>query len=311
VQAKLASQAVERHCRVRDLSALLTGRLFDERGRRMTPTHSNKKGVRYSYYVSQAALRNQSAEAFARVAAPELEALVVDAVRCHLQTNSTASNPIVETDRELIERHLLRATLSMTAITLHLRQDIADAGASGPPDVPAAASLGAAPTTVTIPWTVPAAAPVKGIVHVPAHNTPMKQPRDPADCPRQGPQMGQGHRAWPDVRRYRGSGRKSRTPCPPSRAARFRVAAHHHRHYRRHRSGRDHGDDAGGRASPFLGRAGTADKPPRTGPSAPECSVPSPAGRRDVLIVRRSERAGRRAKTWRPMLDSATRSKPC
>jgi hypothetical protein len=56
----------------------------------------------------------------------------------------------------------LRATLSMTAITLHLRQDIADAEASGPPDVPAAASLGAAPTTVTIPWTVPAAAPVKG-----------------------------------------------------------------------------------------------------------------------------------------------------
>ena len=27
---------------------------------------------------------------------------------------------------------------------------------------------------VTVPWTVPAAAPVNGIVHVPAHNTPMK-----------------------------------------------------------------------------------------------------------------------------------------
>ena len=26
----------------------------------------------------------------------------------------------------------------------------------------------------TVPWTVPAAAPVNGIVHVPAHNTPMK-----------------------------------------------------------------------------------------------------------------------------------------
>src|SRR4029077_4336327 len=29
-------------------------------------------------------------------------------------------------------------------------------------------------TKVTIPWTGPAAVPVKGIVHVPAHNTPMK-----------------------------------------------------------------------------------------------------------------------------------------
>ena len=52
VQAKLASQAVERRCRVRGVPALLTGRLFDEQGRRMTPTHTNKKGVRYSYYVA-------------------------------------------------------------------------------------------------------------------------------------------------------------------------------------------------------------------------------------------------------------------
>jgi len=72
------------------------------------------------------------------VAAPELEALVVDAVRRHVQADSTASSPIVETDCELIEWHLLRATLSMTAITLHLRQDIAEA--SGRDDLPAGGS---------------------------------------------------------------------------------------------------------------------------------------------------------------------------
>jgi site-specific DNA recombinase len=104
------------------------------------------------------------------VPAPELEALVVDAVRRHLQANGTAPNPILETDRELIERHLLRATLSSKAITLHLRQEIAEAEASGPHDVPTAGS----PTKVTVPWNVPATAPAKGIVHVPAHNTPMK-----------------------------------------------------------------------------------------------------------------------------------------
>jgi hypothetical protein len=32
-------------------------------------------------------------------------------------------------------------------------------------------------TTVAIPWTGPAAAPLKGIAHVPAHNTPMKPGR--------------------------------------------------------------------------------------------------------------------------------------
>jgi site-specific DNA recombinase len=130
----------------------------------MTPTHTNKKGVRYSYYVSQAALRKQSAEAIGRVPAPELEALVVAAVRGHLQANSTAPNPLSGTDRELIERHLLRATLSMNAITLHLRHDTADAEAFGPHDLPAAGSAAAPPTKLTIPWTVPAAAPVKGIV---------------------------------------------------------------------------------------------------------------------------------------------------
>jgi site-specific DNA recombinase len=170
---RLASQAVERRCRIRGLPALLTGRLFDEQGRRMSPTHTNKKGVRYSYYVSQAVLRKHSAVLIGRVAAPVLETLIVDAVRRHVPANSTASDTILETDRELIERHLLRATLSRTAIILHLRQEMADAEASDPQDL-AADSPAAVPTTVTIPWIVPVAAPVKGIVHVPAHNTPMK-----------------------------------------------------------------------------------------------------------------------------------------
>jgi hypothetical protein len=170
VQAKIAAHAVERRCRIRGLPSLLTGRLFDEQGHRMTPTHTNKKGVRYCYYVSQAVLRKQPAGSISRVPAPELEALVVDAVRRHLQANNP--NPILETDRELIERHLQRVTLSRTAITLHLRQEIAEADASG--ELPAVGSLAPAQTQVTIPWTVPASVAVKGIVHVPAHNTPMK-----------------------------------------------------------------------------------------------------------------------------------------
>jgi site-specific DNA recombinase len=93
VQAKLASQAVERRCRIRGLPALLTGGLFDEQGRRMTPTHTNKKGVRYSYYVSQTVVRKHSAGSIGRVAAPELEARVIDAIRRHVQANSTRFNP--------------------------------------------------------------------------------------------------------------------------------------------------------------------------------------------------------------------------
>jgi site-specific DNA recombinase len=70
VQAKLAENARERHVRVADSPAILMGRIFDDRGNRMTPSHSNKAGVRYRYYVSHALLqgRKDDAGGVARVA---------------------------------------------------------------------------------------------------------------------------------------------------------------------------------------------------------------------------------------------------
>ena len=43
VQAKLAAQAVARQNRLRGSPAILMGRIFDEQGNRMSPTHSNKR----------------------------------------------------------------------------------------------------------------------------------------------------------------------------------------------------------------------------------------------------------------------------
>jgi site-specific DNA recombinase len=173
VQAKLSAQAVERRCRIRGSPALLTGRLFDEQGRRMMPTHTKKKGARYRYYVSQAVLRQGSSGPIGRVPAPELESGVVDAIRCHLQGDGGAPNTTPEGNRELIEQYLLRATLKANEITLHLRT--ASAPVAGQNDAEFAAS--ASPVTIAVPWTRPAASPVKGIAFVPAHNTPMKPGR--------------------------------------------------------------------------------------------------------------------------------------
>jgi hypothetical protein len=53
VQAKLRANAVERQVRLKGSPAILAGRIFDDRGNRMSPTRSNKGGVRYRYYVSQ------------------------------------------------------------------------------------------------------------------------------------------------------------------------------------------------------------------------------------------------------------------
>jgi site-specific DNA recombinase len=80
VQAKRAANAVARQVRLRGAAAILTGRLFDDRGNHMGPTHANKLGVRYRYYVSQAILQNRKVEAgsIARVPAPEVETLARD-----------------------------------------------------------------------------------------------------------------------------------------------------------------------------------------------------------------------------------------
>jgi len=84
VQAKLAAGAAAR--RVRLPRALLAGRIFDDRGNRMTPTHANKNGVRYRYYVSHALLQKQQTQvgSVPRVPAPEIQALIVNALHDHL-----------------------------------------------------------------------------------------------------------------------------------------------------------------------------------------------------------------------------------
>jgi DNA invertase Pin-like site-specific DNA recombinase len=49
VQVKLAANSVARKVRLRGSASILAGRIFDDRGNRMSPTHSNKLGVRYRY----------------------------------------------------------------------------------------------------------------------------------------------------------------------------------------------------------------------------------------------------------------------
>ena len=60
----------------------------------MSPTHSNKLGVRYRYYVSHAILQQRKGEAgsVARVPAPEVAALVLDGVRKHQVARMAAAD---------------------------------------------------------------------------------------------------------------------------------------------------------------------------------------------------------------------------
>ena len=178
VEAKLAAQARARRCRLRDLPAILSGRLFDNRGNRMSPTHANKRGARYRYYVSQAVLQGKPPPPglVSRVPAAEIEALVVAALRNHLNARGGGEG-LPANDRDLLESHLERVTLTPNHLELRLRElveptqahDPVNDGSSGPPI--------ASVTTMAVPWTSPVPAAVKGIIHVPAHNTPIKASR--------------------------------------------------------------------------------------------------------------------------------------
>jgi DNA invertase Pin-like site-specific DNA recombinase len=63
VQSKLAAGATARQLRLRSSPAILAGRIFDDRGNRMTHTHTNKRGARYRYYVSHPILQKRNGDA--------------------------------------------------------------------------------------------------------------------------------------------------------------------------------------------------------------------------------------------------------
>jgi site-specific DNA recombinase len=81
-QAILARNAAAKGYSQSQSQALLVGRLFDDRGHRMTPSFAAKRGVRYRYYVSRAVTEGQNdlAGSIVRVPAVDVERVVLDAL---------------------------------------------------------------------------------------------------------------------------------------------------------------------------------------------------------------------------------------
>jgi hypothetical protein len=112
------------------------------------------------------------------VPAAEIEALVLVALRHHPQASGAEPQPTADSDRELIERHVERITLTRKHIKLQMRSisDAPDAATvAEDPGPNAVEDLRGA--TIKIPWSGPVPAAVKGIAHIPAHNTPIKPSR--------------------------------------------------------------------------------------------------------------------------------------
>jgi site-specific DNA recombinase len=118
VQAKLNEQVNSHKSSWTRSEALLIGRIFDDRGNRMTPSHSRKRGLGHRYYVSSALFHGQAERAGSvrRVSAPEIEALVIRSLCEHLDQTSPID------DRTLINKHVVRVEIRSDALVIYLSQ---------------------------------------------------------------------------------------------------------------------------------------------------------------------------------------------
>jgi site-specific DNA recombinase len=164
--------------RLDDSPAILMGRIFDDRGNRMTPSHSNRDGVRYRCYVSHVLLqrRNKDAGRVVRVPAIQLEKLVVEAIRAKAWPETEPKGGL--SDRGVIDRYVTRIIVRPDSIDLELREPTA---APAPPlatEAPVTASAvvsSTCTTVISLPWSAPASASVKGVVHQPEAKPTLKQ----------------------------------------------------------------------------------------------------------------------------------------
>jgi len=126
VQAKLNDQRTNHSSARAKSDALLIGRIYDDHGNRMSPSHARKQGIRYRYYVSSPLLHGQAGRAGSvrRVPATEVEALVAHAVREHFE-DSTESG-----DRDLIRHHVVRVEVQADQLAVELKAE----SSSDPPN---------------------------------------------------------------------------------------------------------------------------------------------------------------------------------
>jgi DNA invertase Pin-like site-specific DNA recombinase len=150
VQAQLASHAHHRKRQRIGSEHLLTGRIQNDRGHAMTPTHAQKGSRRYRYYVSRAVLQGKNDRgSIARVPAPEIEALVIAALREDRRVKPDLS------DGDLIRSHVHRVTIHEGRIEI--------------------ASQGEEDAPIHLPWSRPSAQRRREIV-VPDGSDPQVRP---------------------------------------------------------------------------------------------------------------------------------------
>jgi hypothetical protein len=116
VQAKLSAQVTNHKATRMKSEALLAGRIYDDRGHRMSPSYARKKGVKYRYYISAALVQGQPEQAgtVSRLPANEIETLIADALSKHLGERTEGENAA------LIRDHVVRVEVRSDRLIVDL-----------------------------------------------------------------------------------------------------------------------------------------------------------------------------------------------
>lgn len=148
VQKLLTDNATARNLSRQSSNALLTGLLYDDRGNRMTPTYSRKHGVRYRYYMSYALLQARKKEAgtVSRVAATEIEEIVVTALRQNGILPENQESTAAEALQAIVERIEIREKELKIEL---VDQSMAKGG------------------VLSVPWQKKSCSANKGVIHTP------------------------------------------------------------------------------------------------------------------------------------------------
>jgi site-specific DNA recombinase len=116
VQNKLSEQATSHTASRIQSQALLSGRIFDDRGNRMSPSHARKGNAKYRYYLSSALFSGATdrAGSVRRVSATDIEARVIKSVRKHLGSFDTLD------DHTLVDLHIERIDIRQDELIIQL-----------------------------------------------------------------------------------------------------------------------------------------------------------------------------------------------
>jgi site-specific DNA recombinase len=119
VQVRLNQQVTNHKAKWLKSEALLTGRIYDDRGNRMTPSHTRKGNIKYRYYLSSVLLQGttERAGSVRRVPATPVEALVIKSLREHLKPSQSID------DRRLITTRVARVEVQPKQLIIHLASE--------------------------------------------------------------------------------------------------------------------------------------------------------------------------------------------